>query len=114
MDAEEFIKKLLTLAPKLKLPYQQHLEDNGKLLPHVFMGDVTRFIISEVESGVGSQDVNNLLNYFEDALATGDKDIENLISVSFVENLIGEEKTINFIKPQSGPRLKLLMESILK
>jgi hypothetical protein len=42
-----FIKELLRTVPELQPAYAEHLNDNDTLLPHVFMGDVTRFVIAE-------------------------------------------------------------------
>lgn len=48
-----FIEHLLRIIPELKQAYDEHLVDNDVLLPHVFMGDVTRFIIAEANSANG-------------------------------------------------------------
>jgi hypothetical protein len=49
MNGETFVGRLLQVLPELKSTYEQHLADNDLLLPHVFMGDVTRFVIGRMK-----------------------------------------------------------------
>ena len=42
-----FVEELLRVVPELQPAYDAHLNDNTTLLPHVFMGDLTRFVIAD-------------------------------------------------------------------
>lgn len=101
-----FIEELLRRVPDLKPIYDEHLTDNDTLLPHVFMGDVVRFAIAEVENPRSRASISTLLEYMEDGLRIGREEVKELIIGSFVENLIGEVKALKVLKPLMGPTLK--------
>jgi hypothetical protein len=44
-STERFVEDLLIAVPELQAVYKVHMDDNGTLLPHVFMGDDTRFAL---------------------------------------------------------------------
>ncbi len=79
---EELVRRFDDLAPML----QEHIEDNDEILPHVFMGDITRYVLSD---GLQRQE---LVRCLDDALRKGGEEIQNLIAVSFVENLESDEE----------------------
>jgi hypothetical protein len=94
---EGFIDDLVAQVPSLQPLLRQHLEDNfGEVLPHVFLGDLTRHVVQEYrkahdgEANVGVEagtPLENVLKAFEDIFAAGNTEISELIVVSFLENL---------------------------
>lgn len=113
MDTGElFIERLLRLAPELKGAYEEHLVDNDMLLPHVFMGDVTRFVVAAAEGRDDHAVVQRILDYLENELKAGEAESLELIRASFVENLIGESTVVNKLKPMMGPGLRREIEAI--
>jgi len=107
-----FVEELLCVVPELQLAYTAHLNANGTLLPHVLIGDVTRFVIAEASKPSESTTLARLLDFLEEGLATGREDVKELIVVSFVENLIGEREAIQSLKALMGPNLKKQVEAI--
>jgi hypothetical protein len=101
----EFVEELLRRVPALQPAYEDHLRDNEELLPHVFMGDVTRWVIEHARQPEHRRAVAALLAYFESALAT-ESDGKDLVLLSFVENLAGEADTVNALRPMLGQPLK--------
>ena len=77
------------LAPLL----DQHLEDNGEVLPHVFLGDVTRavthaFATTQAKpNGIDQSAAIDELRVLERAMAFGNDELMELVSVSFLENI---------------------------
>ena len=96
----------------MKSIYDEHLNDNEMLLPHVFMGDLTRFVIAEAENPLARVPVGTLLAHLEGGIRNGSDEVKELIIVSFVENLIGETTTLKVLKPAMGPSLKREVERI--
>lgn len=47
----QLVTRLIGDAPALAPRLEDHLVDNGELLPHVFMGDVTRFVCNGMDVG---------------------------------------------------------------
>src|SRR5687767_5332264 len=78
------------LAPLLK----EHVTDNlGEILPHVFFGDLTRYIlalVATVSSGGGLEprrELRDILDFLEESFSTGNQELQVLIGTSFLENL---------------------------
>ncbi len=107
-----FIEELLRRVPDLRPIYDEHLRDNDTLLPHVFMGDVARFAIAEADNPRSRPAVAAVLEYLEDGLRTGADEVNELIVVSFVENLIGETTALKALTPLMGQHLKTEVERI--
>jgi Na+-translocating ferredoxin:NAD+ oxidoreductase RnfE subunit len=100
MTNQMFIEKLVRLVPELRRGLEEHLKDNcGELLPHVFMGDVTRWTITHANAMS-----HRVLNSLEGGLATGSAEVANLILASFVENLIGEGTAVKQFKDLMGAK----------
>jgi len=76
---------------------EEHRSDNDEILPHVLYGDLTRFVVAAAEEG-HDELVRRVLAFLEDELAHGDEMVQNLVAVSFVEN-VGpfERSTAGFI-----------------
>ena len=112
MNNDSFVKKLVQDNPVLEAPYQEHLYDNGELLPHVFMGEVTRVVLRLVspkmsldESASSRGVAEPILTYLEQGWQSGTMDVQNLISVSFVENLTPDEQGYEEMKLLLNPCL---------
>src|SRR5690349_18428135 len=91
-----FVPTLVATIPEFQPIYVDHLAENGELLPHVLMGEFTRFLMEMVRkwraaptdaAGLG-QTVERAIALMEDAMGSPDPKLRNLISVSFLENLL--------------------------
>jgi hypothetical protein len=111
----DFIEGFIRGYPRLKPIFEEHVSENfGEVLPHVFFGDLTRYLVSrflEVESGARSQrreaasELRSLVNDLEDAYADGDEEIQELISVSFLEELPRPDEVGSGLRTWLGPGL---------
>jgi hypothetical protein len=103
----EWIERIVVAVPALRASYEQHVQDNDGLLPHVYLGDVTRFVVRGFRTGSGPEqaDAESVLSFLEEALGSPRADVQTLVSLSFVENLLGEEP-LERIRAAMGPRLK--------
>jgi hypothetical protein len=111
-DTETFVLGLVQRVSGLKPLYDEHIRDNDGLLPHVFMGEITRFAIAESGNSESRDAIATLLQSLENGLRTGSDEVTELIVVSFVENLMGEEIALKSLKPLMGPLLKGEVEHI--
>lgn len=107
-----FIEELLQKVPELKPVYDGHLAENGELLPHAFMSDLTRFVIAEAENPASRDVLERLLGYLEKGLTVGSEHVQEMIVVSFVESLIDENATIKAIESLMGPNLRKEVKAI--
>jgi hypothetical protein len=90
-EVEEWVSGLAVVVPKLRAAYDGHIGFYGVGLSHVFFGDVARWAESEYERDAESTQLNLLLTYLLSGALGGDGYVENVISVSFVENLYGSK-----------------------
>lgn len=81
------------LAPELLPVLQEHLDDYDGLLPHVMMGDITRWVVRKFHIENSDLDLRRVLNFLEEAFSQADREDQGIIIVSFLENLpqVGEE-----------------------
>jgi hypothetical protein len=118
LTKETFIQEVLSRSPGLRASYEEHLADYDELLPHVFMGDVTRYIMgmggnSTAESAMEiEKELSELLDLFEASLADGDEYVQELVVTSFLENLEASDPAYPKIKARLGQRLSEQLRTI--
>jgi hypothetical protein len=104
--ADLFVDGLVKEVSALQPVLDKHLAANHELLPHVFFGDLTRFVVSGFSDRPEHRaDAEKILLLLEDAMGSPDEDVQNLVSVSFCENLTGEEP-LDAIRAAMGSRLR--------
>jgi hypothetical protein len=102
------VGKLLEQVPELRSVYDEHIHDNDELLPHMFFGDVTRYVVQQVHSGeMGpSTPVGRIFDSLERFMAFGDDQVKELVSVSFIENLAAYDDVLTVLRGLLGPNLE--------
>ena len=103
------VTRLLQGAPGLALTLDAHLESNGEILPHVFFGDVTRYVEARVNCG-DTETVKQILAVFEDAVSSSDAQARDLIGASFLENLETDALLFSTLAELAGPQIKVAIE----
>jgi hypothetical protein len=109
---ERFIEELLIAVPEVRAIYKEHMKDNDTLLPHVFMGDVTRFALQLGRSASSQEVLRKLLVLVEAGLKSNESDVANLVAVSFVENLCGEDEAVVPLIPLLGEATRRELRSL--
>ena len=117
----DFIEQLVSRYPSLKPVFDEHVSDNfGEVLPHLFFGDLTRYVVAhftEAQEGAhaGTQaenELRRLLNDLENAYADSQEEIQELISVSFLENLPHPGEEASGVRTWLGPKLSAQLDVI--
>lgn len=114
LDCSTVFQQLLVDVPEFKSIYDKHLDDYDELLPHVLLGDFTRFLVDAyrrsikdaTESELYHQIVTKSLDFLERAINASDPKLQELVSVSFLENLHQAEEVYEDIKALLGLRLR--------
>lgn len=90
---------------------QEHLDAYDEMIPHLFLGDVTRWIVDRV-SGVAAVDpiIHDILAFFEVGFKAGGNSEKELISVSFLENFPLRSERGSDLRGLVGPELKKELE----
>ena len=86
MATSEFCEGLAQRSPDVADILAEHISDNDELLPHVFLADVTRYVLAD------GRDRGPIVQYLDNAFASEGPEVENLIAVSFVEYLVNREE----------------------
>ena len=112
----DLVDRLVGLAPGLEPIFREHLSDNfGEVLPHVFFGDLTRYVVREFllvddrKTRHGRHrlgELNIILDELEEALSIGPGEVSELIAVSFLANLPRRGEEGAGIREVLGPTLK--------
>jgi hypothetical protein len=66
---------------------QEHLDTYEALLPHVLMGDVTRWTVERFHVDSADESLRDVLKFIEESFSRGTYDTQEIINVSFLENL---------------------------
>jgi len=86
----QFLRGLAGKSPELiGLLAEHQMYNKGEILPHVFMGDLTRWLLSVCEDPHRAPEVENVLDFLDNEFERDEGDIQEVISVSFLENLFG-------------------------
>lgn len=112
----EFACRLVATFPEVRPAFEEHVKDNfGEVLPHLFMADVARMAVSTlIETQGGSsgntterrQWLERLLAWFCREYDTGGEEVEELLSVSFLELLPRP--------PEEGSQIRQLIRGRMK
>jgi len=118
---ERLIQELTEVSPNLGEIRESSISDYGELLPHLFFGDLTRYVVAlfletQSDDGSGSERakvLRSLLEVLERAFAEGDEKIQELISVSFLEHLPRPREEPGWqIRSLIGPQMSEQLEVI--
>ncbi|HEX5727227.1 MAG TPA: hypothetical protein VFX98_17280 [Longimicrobiaceae bacterium] len=117
-ESENLVHELAAAIPALRGLLEEHLDFYEELLPHVFMGDVSRYAFGEYErlagGGEASPSLSQLLSLLERAARDGGGHVRDLVGASFLENLAVEFKEHPGFRAMLGPVLKQYLEPLLR
>jgi len=91
---------LVSLEPELTPELAEHIDDNDGLLPHLFMGDVARWVIRVHQQASSETRLQQLFDFLEAEYGDGTSATANVIAASFVEFMIDEPDIIEMFGPK--------------
>jgi hypothetical protein len=89
-STHSLVEQLVGTYPELRPLRQQHLDAFGELFPHVFLGELTAWLVNAylADPHAGPEATwRRILDELERAYDTGDADVKELLYASFLENL---------------------------
>ena len=112
-STNEFVLCLVGNVSTLRHIYDKHIEEYDELLPHVFFGDLTRYVVNlykttqDHSSDMRNWDeLDNIIIYLENGISKSDENVRELIAVSFLENLESTDSSLRNLEQRFGPNLK--------
>lgn len=110
--AQDFVAELVAEHDGLEPLLEEHKEDNGEVLPHVFFGDLTQWVVDQhLSADADPTELVPLLTHLERGMADGTDEVKELIAVSFVENLPYPDEDGADIVDRLGPALTAELET---
>lgn len=100
MTTTDICERLAALHPDVHRVLREHLADYDVLLPYVFLADVYRHYES-----TGQVDMQ-VAEVLESGLRDGDADVQDLISIAFVEYISTEDELNALLGPFEAPFLR--------
>ncbi len=119
---ENVALRLIEQIPEFTEIYNRHVEYNyGEVLPHILFGQLVKFTADICQKFSESGDdrdkdiLNRIFDFVEAAANSEDKDVVDLATVSYMENIPKPGLTGaygEFIKTQLGPRSRELLRIV--
>lgn len=107
LDFVSFPELLRISVPGFDSVYDEHVRDYDEVLPHVLVGDLVRFLLQEVRThGAGSTALRAAMDLLEQAMSSDDQRLQELVAVSFLENLDPEDPGFTEISTLFGSSLR--------
>jgi hypothetical protein len=110
-----FICALIYACDELTPILQEHLDDqDGEILPHLLIADIERWCEAEIEVGTSvSEALRAALDFIEEALNSGvATEVEELISVSFLEHLPRPGDSGDRLREVLGPKTTARLQTL--
>lgn len=118
-ETVSFVRATVERFPIFEELLQTHMNDNfGEILPNVFLGELTRYVVDlasnpQDDSGDDKElRVSEVLRYLENQFVQGGDEIQELISVSFLENLPRQGTPGHEIRNLVGPNMRNQLRKI--
>ncbi|HXG59945.1 MAG TPA: hypothetical protein VNO22_01100 [Planctomycetota bacterium] len=109
------VKHLLMELPEFERAYSDELKHDADL-PNMVFGMLTEFVVRQYltgQTGPGTP-FDRALRFLEEAMGSKDPEVQNLVWVSFLENLdahAGED--FEGIKAKLGPKLRATLKKVI-
>jgi len=104
---ENILEALTANVPAFATLYEEHVAKYDEALPHVLFGDLVRFLDNEVRvNGPESAVLAQAMGLLERAMGSQDPKLQELVAVSFIENLEPGEATFPAFRRLFGPKLE--------
>jgi hypothetical protein len=115
LNYDGVIESLVSEVPALRDLYRDHVDFYEEVIPHLFFGVMTEFLVQclrEARSEEPAQAkrlacVEATLAFLERAITRPDPKVQELVYVSFIEELFGvEPEVLSQMTAMMGPALK--------
>ena len=117
----DWTTRLPLVFPEFAARYQASIDTNrSELLPYMIWAELARFLgehqsrAYELKSSPSSDLVGRIASYLEDASASDDAEVQNLVQVGFLETLNDLPVLRKLLQPRLGQRTNALLRQVNK
>ena len=110
---EGIVRRLVDAVPELRPLLQENTDEiDGRVLTYPFLADVAGLVQAWATDQVDSSElrVRRILGLLEASFRIGDSDLDDLISLGFVENLEHRGRSYQIVRSSLGPGLLAELE----
>ena len=90
---EAFALALAERFPEFRKAYEEHLEDYGEVLGHVFFDVLHRALVPLLRLNEDREKIGQYIEFLENMYANGDEDVRNIVEVTILE-VLGDDETV--------------------
>ena len=90
---EAFALALAERFPEFRMAYEEHLEDYGEVLGHVFFDVLHRALVPLLRLNEDREKIGQYIEFLENMYANGDEDVRNIVEVTILE-VLGDDETV--------------------
>lgn len=96
LNREMVIKSFIINFPEYGTDLNQHIEDYGEVLVHVFFGDTVNENLIELinDDKENSGEIKKIFDFFEKMASEGDEDVKEVLTVTILERLGDDANTL--------------------
>ncbi len=111
MSPSEVFAQISVVSPAFERVTKEHHSDNSELLPHLLMGDLLRYLGAYFQAHKNKlapsslDEVQVILALLDAAMVSGNAETENVVAVSFIEN-VDTEPFFEQLRPLLGIALR--------
>jgi len=107
LNYDNFVTRLCSGIDGFQELRDSHFSDNGEVLPHVLLGDLSRFLSNEARvKGEKSESLQQAMRFLEAGLRSSDPRLQDRVVVSFLENLDVDDPGFRTIRLLFGDELE--------
>jgi hypothetical protein len=110
MTSDEFVRALVAQFPALRLYYEEHLQEMGELLPHVFFGIgeglTDRVVDAYLRDEIDALDWRGVLDFLDEHFDRGDRQVDEVLVTDFLLAMPGPNQAGHALIDELPERLR--------
>lgn len=112
---DSVVNEFLNAFPEYKSAYNEHIEYNNELLPHVFFGEtINEDLPVLLEKHCDMEKLKNVFKFMERMATEGDIHVQELLSTTILERLGDNPRLLEVAAVYMGDKTKIALDEIEK
>jgi hypothetical protein len=110
---DSVVNEFLNAFPEYNSAYNEHIEYNNELLPHVFFGEtINEDLPVLLEMNNDKEKLKNIFKFMERVATEGDIQVQELLSMTVLERLGDNPKLLEVAVIYMGDKTKIALDEI--